>query len=145
MGFGSYQTAWVWMHKPRRTYRQLTDHGFQHQPVNLVGSGKRAHQLFPRVHRVAALLKRWLAGTLHHGINHSHLDYYLDEFTFRFNRRTSRGLLFYRLLEQAVQTEPHPYRSLVSTEGDLTWPIRQRPPQSDRPYKCSVCRSVVVC
>jgi transposase-like protein len=109
-------------------YQRLGDHGFQHQPVNLVGSGKRAHQLLPGVHRVAALLKRWLAGTLHHGINHSHLDYYLDEFTFRFNRRTSRsrGLLFHRLLGQAVQTEPHPYKSLISTEGDLTWPIRQR-------------------
>ncbi len=63
-----------------------------------------AHVVLPGVHRVASLLKRWLAGTLHYGQSDKHLDYYLDEFTFRFNRRTSRsrGLLFYRLLEQAV-------------------------------------------
>jgi hypothetical protein len=61
------------------------------------------------------LLKRWLAGTLHDGHSQEHLEYYLDEFTFRFNRRTSRrrGLLFYRLLQQAVRTDPHPLRELV--------------------------------
>ena len=45
----------------------------------------------PRVHKVASLLKRWLMGTLHGGVQPQHLDYYLDEFTFRFNRRTSRS------------------------------------------------------
>ena len=62
----------------------------------------------PLVNLVASLLKRWLLGT-HQGAAHpSHLDYYLDEFTFRFNRRTSgsRGLLFYRLVEQAVSIGP---------------------------------------
>ena len=69
-----------------------------------------AHDALPAVHRVASLLKRWLAGTLHDGQPPSQLAYYLDEFTFRFNRRTSRtrGLLFYRLFQQAVNTEPHP-------------------------------------
>jgi len=64
--------------------------------------------LLPRAHRVASLLKRWLLGTHQGAVAHSHLDYYLDEFTFRFNRRTSRsrGLLFYRLLEQAVALGP---------------------------------------
>jgi hypothetical protein len=64
----------------------------------------------PRVHRVASLLKRWLLGT-HQGAVRAHqLDYYLDEFTFRFNRRSSRqrGLLFYRLLEQAVAIDHVP-------------------------------------
>jgi hypothetical protein len=66
----------------------------------------------PGVHRVASLLKRWLTGTLHYGYSIDQLDCYLDEFTFRFNRRTarSRGLLFYRLLQPAVATEPHPFR-----------------------------------
>lgn len=60
----------------------------------------------PLVGRVASLLKRWLLGTHQGAVRPSHLDYYLDEFTFRFNRRTSksRGLLFYRLVQQAVAT-----------------------------------------
>ena len=64
--------------------------------------------LLPRAHRVASLLKRWLLGTHPGAVAHSHLDYYLDEFTFQFNRRTSRsrGLLFYRLLGQAAALGP---------------------------------------
>ncbi len=64
--------------------------------------------LLPGVHRIAALLKRWLTSTYQGAVSRENLDYYLDEYTFRFNRRnsTSRGLLFYRLLEQAVQKPP---------------------------------------
>jgi transposase-like protein len=64
--------------------------------------------LLPMVNRVASLLKRWLAGTHQGAVRPSHLDYYLDEYTFRFNRRTSRsrGQLFYRLVQQAVAIEP---------------------------------------
>ena len=82
----------------------------RHDWVNLQASPTPGHELLPAVHRVASLLKRWLAGTLHDGQSAEHLDYYLDEFTFRFNRRTSRsrGLLWYRLVEQAVNTGPHP-------------------------------------
>jgi transposase-like protein len=89
-------------------YDRLNSMGYEREKINLIKSGRQAHEMLPGVHRVASLLKRWLAGTLHHGISHSHLDYYLDEFTFRFNRRTSgnRGLLFYRLLQQAVRTDP---------------------------------------
>ena len=74
----------------------------------------------PRVHRVAALLKRWILGTHQGSVSDKHLDYYLDEFTFRFNRRHSeaRGLLFYRLLQQAVQVEPVPYRRLVGRKSE---------------------------
>ena len=70
--------------------------------------------LQPRVHRVVSLLKRWLLGTHQGAIGHEHLDYYLDEFTFRFNRRksASRGKLFYRLAQQAVQMAPAPFDSL---------------------------------
>jgi ISXO2-like transposase domain len=81
----------------------------------LSSSPNPAHEMLPAVHRVSALLKRWLAGTLHDGRSADHLDYYLDEFTFRFNRRTSRsrGLLWYRLVQQAVKTDPHPYDILT--------------------------------
>jgi hypothetical protein len=73
----------------------------------------------PAVHRIAALLKRWLSGTYQGAISPEHLDYYLDEYTFRFNRRPSRsrGLLFYRLLQQAVQTYPVRTRSLFLNAG----------------------------
>jgi transposase-like protein len=96
-------------------YQRLGSQGYTHDVVNVARSSEPAHVMLPGVHRVAALLKRWLAGTLHYGTSDAHLDYYLDEFTFRFNRRTAtrRGLLFHRLLQQAVHTDPHPYRDLV--------------------------------
>lgn len=87
-----------------------------HVPHVLVHAAEPADQLLPGVHRVASLLKRWLAGTLQNGMSHTQLAYYLDEFTFRFNRRSSRsrGLLWYRLVEQAVATDPHPYADLIA-------------------------------
>jgi len=71
--------------------------------------------LLPHCHRVAALLKRWLMGTHQGAVSHEHLDYYLDEFTFRFNRRTSRhrGKLFFRLLQNAVEVDPIIYKRMV--------------------------------
>ena len=90
-------------------FTRLTDHGFTHQPTpGYLASELDAVMAGP--HLVSSLLKRWTAGTLHHRISRQHLPYYLDEFTFRFNRRTSRarGLLFYRLLQQAAGTDPHP-------------------------------------
>lgn len=96
-------------------YHKLKAKGYTHKVTNISRSEKLAHELMPRVHRVAALLKRWILGTHQGSVSDKHLDYYLDEFTFRFNRRHSRarGLLFYRLLEQAVQVKPVPYRQLV--------------------------------
>jgi len=80
-------------------------------------SGKTASELLPRVHQVASLLKRWLMGTHHGAVSHEHLDYYLDEFTFRFNRRASasRGKLFYRLMQNAVRMPPAPYRTMIKS------------------------------
>lgn len=78
--------------------------------------------LLPRVHRIASLLKRWLLG-IHHGrVSKKHLDYYLDEFTFRFNRRMSshRGMLFYRLLQQAVIINPTLHRNLSASSYTLS-------------------------
>ena len=71
-------------------------------------TGQIGENLLPLVNRVVSLLKRWLAGTHQGAIWPSHLDYYLDEFAFRFNRRTShsRGKLFYRLVQQAVAIQP---------------------------------------
>jgi hypothetical protein len=68
------------------------------------------------VHLVSSLLKRWILGTHQGGIGHGHVDYYPDEFSFRFNRRRARhrGLLFSRLLEGALAAEPHPYKTLTS-------------------------------
>ena len=98
-----------------RSYSRLDQRGYRHQPRAVIGSGRTASSLLPRVHRVAALLKRWLLGVHQGGTSRRHLNAYLDEFTFRFNLRTShhRGKLFFRLLEQAVQISPTPYRNLV--------------------------------
>jgi len=79
----------------------------------------KGEHLLPRVHRVFSLLKRWLLGTHQGAVGHEHLDYYLDEFTFRFNRRTSksRGKLFYRLAQQAVQVSPAPFNTLIRPQS----------------------------
>lgn len=89
--------------------------GYQHEVTVLRGRKESACELLPRVHRVVSLLKRWLLGTHQGAVSPEHLDYYLDEFTFRFNRRGShsRGKLFYRLLQQAVAIEPTPYKNIV--------------------------------
>ncbi len=89
-------------------YSGLGEAGFIHHPTNISASGDPAHIVMPRVHRVASLLKRWLLGTHQGGMQQHQLDYYLDEFVFRFNRRSSRsrGQLFLRLLEQALATGP---------------------------------------
>ena len=101
-------------------YSGLAAAGFKHQVSVIKNGAEPAHQVMPRVHRVASLLKRWLIGTHQGGIQHRHLDYYLDEFTFRFNRRRSRarGLLFHRLAQQAVAIEPIP--SSLITGGART-------------------------
>jgi len=93
--------------------------GYVHDPHVRGPDRRRASVLLPRVHRVASLLKRWLLGTHQGAINHKHLDDYLNEFTFRFNRRTSasRGKLFYRLAQQAVQVEAAPFHSLVTPKA----------------------------
>jgi len=83
-------------------------------------SGDVGANLLPLCHRVASLLKRWLGGTHQGAVSHEHLAYYLDEYTFRFNRRTSRsrGMLFYRLLQNAVAMEPVRFKEIsLSVRG----------------------------
>lgn len=96
-------------------YDRLKANGYRHCVTVLRGDAERAVTQLPRVHRVVSLLKRWLLGTHQGAVTQPHLDYYLDEFTFRFNRRRSRhrGKLFFRLVQQAVAAEPVPYRQLV--------------------------------
>lgn len=79
-----------------------------HVVTNVTASGDPAHVALPHVHRVASLVKRWLLGTHQGAVSHDQLDYYLDEITFRFNRRRSRhrGLLFYRLIQGALGAAP---------------------------------------
>jgi transposase-like protein len=94
-------------------YTGLAAKGYVHQIVRK--TAVMGDNVLPRVNRVASLLQRWLLGTHQGAVAHSHLDYYLDEFTFRFNRRqsSSRGLLFYRLIEQALAIGPVRSRELV--------------------------------
>jgi transposase-like protein len=93
-------------------YGKLSKLGYRHDVIRKeTGIGT---SLLPKVNRVASLLKRWLLGTYQGGVQLSHLDYYLDEYTFRFNRRTSRsrGKLFYRLVQQSVTIAPLSGRDL---------------------------------
>jgi transposase-like protein len=110
-------------------YNRLAAKGYRHVQTVLAAQEAPAHVVMPAVHRVASLLKRWLLGTHQGAVSPEHLDYYLDEYTFRFNRRKSRarGLLFYRLVEQAVQVDPVPYRHLVGGKPVAT--------TSDRAYE----------
>jgi transposase-like protein len=90
-------------------YDTLPEAGYQHTVVP-------SHEL-KIAHLAVSLLKRWLAGTHQGAVSHQHLDYYLDEFTFRFNRRRAdhRGLLFFRLLQNAMIIEPTTYRQMVKS------------------------------
>ena len=96
-------------------YSGLGSKGYRHQVTVLAQRKQSPSDLLPRVHRVVSLLKRWLLGTHQGAISHQHLDTYLNEFMFRFNRRTShyRGKLFYRLIQQALQIPPAPYMEIA--------------------------------
>jgi len=123
---------------------------FVHEPRPVAGSGRQANELLPAVHRVAALCKRWLLGTHQGRVDAEHMQSYLEEFCFRFNRRHSRarGLLFFRLLQYAAGASPLTYRQLVANPqpkaikppGVKGW--RSRPgslaqPPEDRPWRAA--------
>jgi len=94
-------------------HSRLKARGYRHQIVR--ASASVAEELLPLAHRVSSLLKRWLMSIHQGAVSHEHLDYYLDEFTFRFNRWTSRywGKLFYRLMQQAANVDLVPYSTVV--------------------------------
>jgi transposase-like protein len=89
-------------------YNELKSLEYNHEVTIVSHSNDQAHTSMPGVHRIASLLKRWLLGTHQGSFSQDHLQSYLEEYTFRFNRRKSkiRGLIFRRLLEQAVATPP---------------------------------------
>jgi transposase-like protein len=90
-------------------YAGLKNDGYDHIVIEK-DTAPDQENLTPLVHRIASLLKRWLLNTHQGGVQHTHLPYYLDKFVFRFNRRTSRsrGLLFYRLMQNALAVDPVP-------------------------------------
>lgn len=98
-------------------YNGLIEKGYEH--VIQREMGEVGEEMLPLAHRIASLMKRWMMGTYQGAIRVQQLDYYLDEYTFRFNRRTSasRGKLFYRLVQQAMLVDPVPARLIVGGTG----------------------------
>ena len=99
-------------------YNELEKLGYKHIKSNLSDSGNPAHVVMPGVHRIASLLKRWILGTHQGAGSKKYLDYYLDEYMSRFNRRSSwsRGLLFYRLMRHAVTMQSISYKQIVENQ-----------------------------
>ena len=99
-----------------KSYRSVAQSGYQHEVLPIGDTEEAASELLPHVHLVISLVRRWLLGTHQGAISRDHLQYYLDEYAFRFNRRLStyRGKLFYRLMQQAVATEATPLRRLFA-------------------------------
>jgi hypothetical protein len=124
-------------------YVRVADLGYVHERRNQRAArdrGEAPHGILPGVHRVASLAKRWMLGTHQGAIDPAHLQGYLDEFVFRFNRRTStsRGMVFYRLLQLAVGHEPVRYRDMIATKRPRSVPptppgSRGKPPSLARP------------
>lgn len=122
-----------------QSYKSLPNIGYVHEAINVKKSGKKAHELLPGVHRAAALLKRVLLGTHQGAVEHAHLQAYLDEFCFRWNRRRSkqRGMLFYRLMQQVAHAPPVTYddiRKNLRMRNDRERDARAKmtPPASSR-------------
>ena len=101
-----------------RSYSKIKELGYKHE-INDKKLRTNDEKLLPHVHLVISLLKRWILGTLQGSLSDQHMAYYLDEYTFRFNRRTSasREQLFYRLLEQAVEIKPIIYQVIAERKG----------------------------
>ena len=96
-------------------YRGLEGKGYSHEPINLSASWGDASLRLPAIHLVFSLAKRWLLGTHHGAVRPKHLQCYLDEFVFRFNRRTANAIShgFARLIQHAVNTPSTTYRGIV--------------------------------
>lgn len=100
-----------------RGYNSLSkSENYIHKRKTISASGQMAHELLPHVHMVDSLLKRWIYGTHQGKVSSKHLEFYLDEYAFRFNRKlsTHRGKVFYRLVQQAVNTSPVPLKSIIN-------------------------------
>ena len=99
------------------SYNELISRGFQHK-VQKATVKNEDQEVLPNVHRIASLLKRWLLGTHQSYLNKNKIEYYLDEYVFRYNRRTSksRGLLFLRIIEQGVKAVPISYDNIIKNQ-----------------------------
>jgi transposase-like protein len=97
-------------------YGGLGAAGYRHEPLNLSATWGDAALRLPAIHLVFGLAKRWLLGTHHGAVSKKHLSAYLDEFVFRFNRRTAKSIAhrFARLIEHAMQIPPTTYNALVA-------------------------------
>ena len=97
-------------------YAGLAAAGYAHEPLNLAASWGDAALRLAAIHLVFGLAKRWLLGTHHGAVSRKHLPAYLDEFVFRFNRRTARSIAhrFARVIQQGVLTPPATYRNIVA-------------------------------
>jgi len=111
-------------------YANLKNLGYRHKVTVMSRSPYPAHVVFPRVHTIASLTKRWVLGTHHGGVHPQYLDPYLDEFVFRFNRRHSwsRGLVFYRVLQGLLEPDAYATRSGVHRA-----PLSPTPPSTSLP------------
>ena len=95
-------------------YRRLEAQGYAHQPILFARSWGDAALRLPAIHLIFGPAKRWLLGTHHGAVSAKHLQAYLDEYVFRFNRRTANSIAhrFARLIEQAVLTQPTTYHDI---------------------------------
>jgi len=131
-------------------YRGIDGLGYVHDRRSQRAARRRGEdpaELLPAVHRIASLAKRWLLGTHQGSVDEAHLPSYLNEFVFRFNRRTSRsrGLVFYRVLELAVTHQPVRYRDLIieptpkknppTAPGGRGHPRSLQRPPANRPWR----------
>lgn len=93
---------------------------YKHEKKIISGGNMKAHELLPHVHMVDSLLKRWMLGTHQGRISSKHLEYYLDEYAFRFNRKLSkhRGKIFFRLIQQAVATTPRTLNEIIKNKKE---------------------------
>jgi len=101
-------------------YKGLVEQGYSHT-IYKQNEAEKDDELLPHVHLIISLLKRWLLGTHQGAVERKHLQAYLDEYVFRFNRRTSskRGLLFYRLLENAMVVSPTTYNEIIGKNSAI--------------------------
>ncbi|MEI6397464.1 MAG: IS1595 family transposase [Pseudomonadota bacterium] len=98
-------------------YNGVEKLGYKHMPIK--SATVQPDELLPRINIVTSLLKRWLLGTLQGRLDAKHMSSYLEEFTFRFNRKSSkaRGLLFQRVLENSINVKPAPYREIIARKA----------------------------
>ena len=122
-------------------YHGLAGLGYAHERRSQRAARARGEdpgELLPAVHRVASLAKRWLLGTHQGSVDEAHLPAYLDEFVFRFNRRrsSSRGMVFYRVLELAAGHHPVRFQDLLAGKKPRPAPSARgwgHPPSLERP------------